>query len=104
MKWQDSDRYRRNCVAFMGTFMIPALLTLWLIRNASEATHDVYELIPRDDEPMEFAITPEKKIVFADGREFDKIDLVKEVSKDGKKLPRGIMLMIEDPKYWETAN
>jgi len=39
-----------------------------------------------------------------DGTTYDKLHLIKGPTEENVHVPRGIMIMVEDPKFWELAN
>ena len=58
---------------------------------------------PFTNQTFEFAITPQQKIVLDDGTTCEKLHLLKGPTEGFDKGPRGIMVMVEDPRHWDYA-
>ena len=60
-------------------------------------------LTPHTNKTVEFTIMPEGKIMLNNGTMYEKIHLIKGPTDDFEKTPRGIMLKVENPKFWKHA-
>ena len=84
---------------------MPLIITLALPDpQGAWGSEGTVELIPNTNYGVEFTITPEKKIILPDGSETDAISLRRSPQLSAfDALPRGMMLMSENPDFWDLV-